>query len=230
MAPPLDITNWKTITNAGFTRIDAILPVPGHPGHVYVFRGSQYIRIILNLSSLSDTLHNQGPYNIATMWSSISGAGFTVVDAVVPVPGRANDAYIFSGSKYIRITIDPYSLQDSLVNGPYQIADKWPSLATSKFTAIDATLPVPGKPEQVYFFRGSEYVRVIFDHSLRDTIHHNGPYKIADLWPTITQAGFTTVDAAMPVPGTDNQSYIFNGSKYIRIKLDHSTLADTRLY
>lgn len=224
-------SNWQTIRNANFTRVDSFLPIPGYEGQFYVFRGPQYIRIILDIGNLGDTLHHQGPYDIAEQWSSIRSAGFTVVDAAVAAPGRPNEAYIFSGSKYIRIHIDPYSLSDSIVVGPHEIADKWPSLVTSEFTTIDAALPVPGRPDQIYFFRGAKYVRVIMDlQSLSDTIHNRGPYKIEELWPSIAQAGFTCVDACTPVPGRPNEAYIFCGTGYIRIKLDPSTLVDARVY
>src|SRR5690606_29023864 len=46
-----------------------------------------------------------------------------------------------------------------------------------------------------------------------------GPHKITDVWKSLAQAGFDTVDAAFPVPGVHAEAYVFRGTNYVRIHL-----------
>jgi hypothetical protein len=90
-------------------------------------------------------------------------------------------------------------------------------LADSGFSTVDATM-----------FHGANYVRFRIDpETLREDRHAQG--NIQDNWPTLKEAGFSTVDACMPVPGKDDQVYVFSGTEYIKIKIDKQTLRDTRV-
>ncbi|KAH0606060.1 uncharacterized protein H6S33_004517 [Morchella sextelata] len=209
--PPTKIANqWPSITEAGFTRLDAVAPVPGKNDKFYVFRGSQYIRIHVDAATLKDSMTGHRVARDIQTWSTIKNAGFTTIDAAMRVPGKDDQLYFFSGGKYLRCKLDMSSLSDT----PYD--------------SVDATMEVPGHPNQFYMFHGANYVRFRIDpETLREDRHAQG--NIQDNWPTLKEAGFSTVDACMPVPGKDDQVYVFSGTEYIKIKIDKQTLRDTRV-
>lgn len=47
----------------------------------------------------------------------------------------------------------------------------------------------------------------------------DGPKSIHDNWPSLKQAGFKTVDAALPNPSKHDEAYIFSGDQYALIKV-----------
>ncbi|KAK4198939.1 hypothetical protein QBC40DRAFT_330282 [Triangularia verruculosa] len=63
--------HWPTLVKAKFDVVDAILPVPGHDGLAYYFRGNRYARIKIMLDTLKDEIE-YGPANIATDWPLLS--------------------------------------------------------------------------------------------------------------------------------------------------------------
>jgi hypothetical protein len=113
-------------------------------------------------------------------------------------------------------------------NPPTKIANQWPSITEAGFTRLDAVAPVPGKNDKFYVFRGSQYIRIHVDAAtLKDSMTEHRVARDIQTWSTIKNAGFTTIDAAMRVPAKDDPLYFFSGGKYLRCKLDMSSLSDT---
>jgi hypothetical protein len=46
-----------------------------------------------------------GPRSIQEDWASLKQAGFTLVDAALPVPDNPNEAFIFFGERYVHINV-----------------------------------------------------------------------------------------------------------------------------
>ncbi|KAE8324842.1 hypothetical protein BDV39DRAFT_179981 [Aspergillus sergii] len=108
---------WTTLGRAGWDRIDAAMVVPGSETNVYFFRGKEWIDV-----SWEDELVSHG--TIAESWPSLVEAKFETVDAILD--NYDNTYYVFSGDQCARIRMDED--KDTLVTGPYCIADKWTSL------------------------------------------------------------------------------------------------------
>ncbi|KAK3312374.1 Hemopexin-like domain-containing protein [Apodospora peruviana] len=198
-------------------------PVPYNPGQAYFFHGAKYARVKFTPSSSTEEI-TYGPASISQNWKTLTEAGFDSVDAALPVPGHPNQVYFFSGSKYVKIQFTPSSTEERIVFGPRRIGDKWKTLAQAGFFTVDAVLPVPGHVDQAYFFSGDEYVKVRFTAGTSQEEILYGPRKIWDEWKTLAKAGFSTIDAILPVPGHENdQAYFFSGSQYCRIKFTPSS-------
>ncbi len=48
-----------------------------------------------------------GPSQIIDGWASLKGAGFKTVDTILPNPSNLEEAYFFSGERYVRIKVNP---------------------------------------------------------------------------------------------------------------------------
>ena len=151
--------DYPSLVKAGFdSGIDAILPNPKDLTTAYFFSGGEYALIKVTppagpqLSTIID-----GPHNLS-LWNQINRAGYKSVDAVLTIPSGGNQTYIFSGDTYITSDIDPSSTGDVIVRN---IADNWVSLKTLGFgEGLTAVFPVPGEPQQAYFFKGGQYSNV----------------------------------------------------------------------
>ncbi|PYH44037.1 Hemopexin [Aspergillus saccharolyticus JOP 1030-1] len=188
-----------------------------HPAfkQTYFFGGRRYARIKFTPGKNDDEI-TWGPSKIDERWPSLTSLGFGTVDAVLPVEGSPDETYVFHGSRFARIKVVPESNNDTVVDGPWVITDKLKSLAAAGYDTIDAALPVPGKPGEVYIFRGTNYVRINLDQD--KTVY--GPAKLSVEWPALTKAGFDSVDAAFPVPEDKNGlAYFFRGDQYVKLKV-----------
>ncbi|HEY5981010.1 MAG TPA: hemopexin repeat-containing protein [Microlunatus sp.] len=117
-------------------------------------------------------------------------------------------AYLFKGATYVRY--DRLS-QRTDAGYPLPIGTYWNGMAAAGFGAdLDAALPWFG--QQVYFFKGSSYVR----YDLRaDRVEAGYPRPIAGSWPGLAEAGFgADLDAA--VNWGDGYAYFFKGDQYLR--------------
>ncbi|QRV90478.1 hemopexin domain protein [Ceratobasidium sp. AG-Ba] len=134
------ISDWKSLSDAGFAKVDAILPIPDCVYEAYVFSGTQFCRIRYLVSGGDDELL-AFPASITTHWPSLARAGFDHVDAAIIVPGTTNQAYFFSGTRFCRVSFHAESDQPGqLLQGPYEIRDRWGSLG---FQTVDMVLPSP---------------------------------------------------------------------------------------
>jgi hypothetical protein len=203
----------------------ACVPVAGNPQEAYFWHGNKYAKV-----SVAEDKVIFGPKKVVDHWKTFAQAGFTTIDAAVEVPSKENQLYVFSGTRYVRIEYVPGTSEESIVYGPYNIADQWKSLVAAGFDTIDAILPVAGYPGEAYFFSGNQYVRIKIGVSSSDDEIVFGPHKIIDKWQALNQAGFDTIDGALAVPGEESQAYFFSGSQYVRVAYVPSPQPDTIIY
>lgn len=147
-------------------------------------------------------------------WPGLEQLGFSNADAWLPVreAGAEHEKYVFYGDSFGRITLDPPTRK---VDGPWKIADKITSLGKAGFDTVDAALNVPGAEHEVYFFRGTNYVKI----HLKDDRITWGPTSLAKGWPGLTKAGFDTVDTVLEVPGKSDEVLFFRGKKSVTLKV-----------
>lgn len=118
----------KTLVQAGFETIDAVLPVPDRTNAAYFFSGTWYARIRYIPGTAEEKVISN-PARIVDGWKTLAKANFDTIDAVIPVPGLKNEAYFFSGSPYVRIRFTPDSPEEQIVSDPTRIAGAWKCLA-----------------------------------------------------------------------------------------------------
>ncbi|OQE43503.1 hypothetical protein PENCOP_c003G06276 [Penicillium coprophilum] len=85
---------------------------------------------------------------------------------------------------------------------------------------VDAACRISGKQE-VYVFSGRHYGRVRFSQGGPEHNLAAGPTLLSKGWNTLPKMGFGTVDTIVPVPGHENQLYVFFGGRYAKIKLEN---------
>lgn len=69
-----------------------------------------------------------------------------------------------------------------------------------------------------YFFKGASYARITAAPSTKHGCITFGPTRSVHDWPSLVTAGFDSVDATLPVPGSDDEIYVFSGLRYAMIK------------
>ncbi|MDT3399782.1 M60 family metallopeptidase, partial [Streptomyces sp. B1866] len=151
-------------------------------------------------------------------------AGFG--EAIVQVPGSTTteetEYWVFSGGRYARVAVESDGSSRIVVSWRDVTVENWPSLKGR--TQVDAALALPGTDGVHYVFSGDEYAKIKIsgttDTQLQDW------RSIADYWPSLKgrPAG---ISEAVPVPGADDEYYVFSGDEYIRIKIEGTT--DSRL-
>ncbi|KAG9100978.1 hypothetical protein FS749_011258 [Ceratobasidium sp. UAMH 11750] len=135
-------------------------------------------------------------------------------------PGKT-ETYFFLENKYCKIAWSQGG-RDTVVSGPSDIFNGWRTLKEAGFARVDATLPIPGNVNKAYFFSGSQYARIQFTPGSSEERILGGVHSISD-WRSLTKAGFDHVDAAMIVPGTTDQAYIFSDTRMCRISFREGT-------
>ncbi|KAJ5496435.1 hypothetical protein N7463_008422 [Penicillium fimorum] len=194
--------------------VDAAI-VHGENQQGYFFSGRRYARIKWTSYGSTEEIVF-GPKPIKDNWPATTKAGFGRIDGAVAVQGTKDEFYFFFGARVIRIKFSPGG-NDTLLEGPLKITDKWKSLASTPFDTINAAINLPGSSTETYLFSGTNSVRIDLG---KDKIIY-GPYTIADQWPGLTSAGFDSIDAAIPVPNAkvEGEHYVFKGSQYVRIQV-----------
>ncbi|KAK0714115.1 Hemopexin-like domain-containing protein [Lasiosphaeria miniovina] len=119
---------WKTLAQAGFETVDAVLPVPGVENEAYFFNGNRYVKIRFTPGSADEQIV-YGPANIADEWKTLAKAGFSTIDSALPVPDQSGEAYFFSGSQYVKIKFVQGSPTEEILYGPTSITKEWKSLS-----------------------------------------------------------------------------------------------------
>ncbi|KAG8726109.1 hypothetical protein FRC12_023700, partial [Ceratobasidium sp. 428] len=128
-----------------------------------------------------------------------------------------NTSYFFKDNKYVKIQWTPGYGGDKVTYGPTEFAKEWSTLRETGFTHIDAILPIPeAKDYTAYFFCGEKYARIHFTPSQPGDQVLGGVRTITSNWKSLAKAGFEHVDAAMIVPGTTDQAFIFSGNEFCR--------------
>ncbi|KAH6848207.1 Hemopexin-like domain-containing protein [Chaetomium sp. MPI-CAGE-AT-0009] len=70
-----------------------------------------------------------------------------------------------------------------------------------------------------YFFTGAYYARVMAAPPTQPGCVTFGPARPVHDWPSLVTVGFDSVDATLPVPGSDDEIYVFSGLRYAIIKV-----------
>ena len=169
----------------------------------YFFQGSQYWRYNIPSPEGIDATY---PKSISVGWS---GMPFTSIDAAVNWGN--GKAYLFSGTDYVRVTIQPPAVDAGY---PLSIAGHWGSLP---FTTIDAAVNLGNG--KALLFSGDQYVS--FDTGINGDVDAGFPKRIAGNLPGLFRSN---IDAA--VNWGNGKLYVFSGSDYIRYDLA-SDRADT---
>jgi hypothetical protein len=89
----------------------------------------------------------------------------------------------------------------------------WPGLTTPFYRRLDAALWV-GHNNRIYFFRGSEYIRINPNNGWKADPGY--PKQISDAWKGMPASFNNGINAALWSP-TNNKVYLFKGSEYVRI-------------
>lgn len=182
---------------------------PGYPGQGYVTHGDQWASFKIAPGTQTDYLQ-AGPAPL-THWQAFADAGFDSLDAVLEHPSASNEAYVFSGTRYLLID---WSTREA-INGPLPIEEGWPSLAEAGFTTVDAATRAPYDYSNGIFFSGNEYVVVDVAPGSTDDTVLRGPGPISDLWPGAEDAQFDTIDSVLDDPNDWGKSYFFSGDRYV---------------
>lgn len=195
---------------------------PENKGEAYFFSNTECVRITIQPGTTRDHIVD-GPKLIINEWSSLQKTIVFRVDAALPNPDNTDEAYFFSGSRYVLINVT----RNSIVHEPKQILTEWPSLRQAGFTTVDAVLPNPDDEGEAYFFSGERYVLVKIRPGTRNDFIVNGPKVTRTEWPSLRQAGFSVVEAAIPHPTENEQAYFFSGDQYVLINVKPGTNQDS---
>ena len=130
--------------------------------------------------------------------------------------GKSDRIYMFRGSEFLRI--DPaanWSVEPQYVK---PIKGNWPGFPEEFEENLDAAF-WSDTNNKVYFFKGSEYLRV--DPNNGWNVDANYPKPIAGNWPGFPANFANGVDAAI-WNGKNNKIYFFKDDEYIRINPSNS--------
>ncbi|MFJ3594774.1 insecticidal delta-endotoxin Cry8Ea1 family protein [Streptomyces sp. NPDC090231] len=209
------VLGWRSLMEAeDRCVVDAAMQVPGTSDEFYVFSQNRYRRIQISPPAYDDEPAPEvGPgwYSIDNNWQK-SLAGHTV-DAVMPVPGEAyaGEFYVFSRDQFIRIKVNP-GAQEEVIHDWYYIDRNWLTLAGA---TLDAVVQVPGTVDEFYVFSQGWYRRIQVIPG--EPEKEKGPWARVDAGWKDTLAGHS-VDAVMPMPGTDGEKFwVFSQNEYRKI-------------
>ncbi|OQE18867.1 hypothetical protein PENFLA_c020G07909 [Penicillium flavigenum] len=153
-----------------------------------------------------------GPHKILDQWLSIRKSGWGRVDAVVAVPGKPNEVYVFFGGHYFRTSFNEH-LRDIVVHPVSPIKSAWNGLAAVGFNTIDAGLCDQTNEDFMYFFSGTKSVK--YSWSKDEAI--SSPHEISEYWSILGKAGFDRVDAIYAARNMNNTYYVFRGHQYLAL-------------
>ena len=202
----------------------------------YMFLGNQYL-----LYSLTENVVRVGPRGIDVGWPGLKDTQFADgIDAAVPfsyppvvssvpvIPTEKDYIYIFKGDQYVRYDF----ANEQIIYGPLSIAQWWPGMKDVGFDHdIDAAFldhrdSGMSMYEDTYiFFKGDQYVT----YDPRADRVSGGPYKIADKWPGLGDAGMgQDIDAviyeilpAQVLAGQNHrQCYFVKGDKVLQFDIE----------
>jgi hypothetical protein len=150
------------------------------------------------------------PKPIAGNWPGFPANFANGIDAAV-WSGSNQRLYFFKDNQYIRV--NPAAGWAVEPGYPKPIAGNWPGFPANFASGIDAAL-WSGPTGKIYFFRGSEYIRV--DPGNGWQVDAGYPKPIAGNWPGFPADFATGVDSATWSPG-NSRIYFFKRGKYIRV-------------
>jgi hypothetical protein len=135
------------------------------------------------------------------------GTGTAGIDAAL-MRSSNGKIYLFRGSEYVRYS----AVANGVDSGyPKPIAGNWHGLPASFTSGIDAAF-MRESNQKIYFFKGSEYVRIDTTSSTMDAGY---PQPIAGNWPGLPASFTSGIDAALQRKDND-KIYFFKGDQYVR--------------
>ncbi|GGQ10501.1 hypothetical protein GCM10010279_17390 [Streptomyces mutabilis] len=204
------------------SRVDAVMPVPGVQGRVWVFSGSEYMVVEVGGDPAS-ARRVSGPAPIAQWRKTFGGLDrFTnKIDAVLSVPGDDHRFWVFSGDQYLLVHTAGDRSGKGRLQEPRPLTDWSNSLggAPGFSHRVDAVMPVPGVQGRVWVFSGSEYMVVEVGGDPASARRVSGPAPIAQWRKTFGGLDrFTNkIDAVLSVPGDDHRFWVFSGDQYLLV-------------
>ena len=160
-------------------------------------------------STLSVTLPNFTPWEGAN-WPGLTESFYRRMDAAL-WSDTNQKIYFFNGSEYIRV--DPANGWRADPGYPKPIAGNWPGFPASFASSVDAALYSDAN-QKIYFFKGSEYIRV--DPKNGWNVDPGYPKPIAGNWPGFPADFAVGVDAALWAEW-NQRIYFFKGTRYLRV-------------
>ncbi len=192
--------HWKGLPSSFTAGIDAAVWRRSN-GKIYLFKGSQYVR-------LTDTTMDEGyPRPIAGNWKGLPSHFEDGIEAALW--RESNDKlYFFKGSQYVRLT------ETEMDAGyPKPIAGHWRDLPPSFTGGISAALMHRAR-KTVYLFSGAEYVRM--SNGVPCLMSGNSPTVCGSTPLHVGWEAFLThIDAALYRPD-NGKTYLFSGAWYVR--------------
>ncbi|OLT30519.1 hypothetical protein BJF79_38795 [Actinomadura sp. CNU-125] len=219
-------------------RTDALLPLPDDPNpnapaSYWMFSGDHYVRVQISVSGYPVQRHLQASSTLQAWDDTFKNLpGFQKkIDATLRVPGFPSEYWVFSGAQYIRIKLTgpEQNYDDMLVAGPRPLSDWANAFGELAGHRIDAVMRTPDDPNQYWVFSGARYVRTTLTGTGPEGTVTIGPSALSG-WPgTFNKfSAFTQgIDAAMPVPGSRNDYWVFSGDQYMKINVTDVAYTDT---
>ena len=216
---PWEGANWPGLSEPFYRSIDDAL-WSGTTNKIYFFRGSEYIRVDPNNGWKADP---GDPKPIAGNWPGFPASFASGIDAAL-WSETTKKIYFFKGSNYIRV--DPNNGWNVDAGYPKPIAGNWPGFPASFAGGVDAAL-WSGTNKKIYFFKGSDYIRV--DPNNGWNVDAGYPKPIAGNWPGFPDDFAAGVDGAL-WSGTTQKIYFFKRNRfynqYIRVDPNNSWNVD----
>ncbi|MFI7102611.1 serine/threonine protein kinase [Streptomyces sp. NPDC050161] len=121
-AGPFPISDWAhAFRGLPPDHIDAVMPVPKTPNLVWVFSDGQYVRTELNGDGKPGGTVQRGPVE-TKLWTFGSPQRFNGrIDAAMPLPGKPDQYWVFSGTQYMKIQVTNYQYADKVLQEPEQL-------------------------------------------------------------------------------------------------------------
>ncbi|WP_146057084.1 MULTISPECIES: hypothetical protein [unclassified Streptomyces] len=207
------------------TYLDAVMAVPHTRNHFWVFVGNNFGAINIENGEPHKDIKQWGP---DPLWPALTKVGFTRIDTVIGfLEPPTDDAsyWLFSGDRWVVYTLhEGQSPADAPeVSEPQPISD-WAALSDKGvgFTRLNATVPVPDKPGQLWVFSEDQWARIQLspDNNPAKSTVVVGAEIIPSGWASLAEAEFRHVDCAIPVPDQDHEFWVFSGNKWIRVKIN----------
>lgn len=200
---PWEGANWPGLTEDFYRSLDDTL-WSGTNQKIYFFRGSEYIRVDPNNGFKADAGY---PKPIAGNWPGMPANFASGINAALWSETNQR-IYFFKGSEYVRV--DPNAGFAVEAGYPKPITGNWPSMPASFAAGVDAAL-WSGTNQRIYFFKGTEYVRV--NPAAGFAVEAGYPKPIAGNWPGMPADFAESIDGAL-WSGTTNKIYFFKRNRF----------------
>ncbi|MEM1215100.1 MAG: hemopexin repeat-containing protein [Bacteroidota bacterium] len=199
-------SNWPGFPNNFGQNVDAAL-YSKRNNRVYIFQGSQYLRVNPNNGWEVDRGY---PRNIAGNWPGFPSHFAQGVDAAF-WSKKNSRIYFFKNDEYIRVNPNNGWRVDA--GYPKPIAGNWPGFPAHFAEGVDAAIWTE-KNDRVYFFKDNEYIRVNPNDDWQ--VERNYPRTIAGNWRGLPSSFNSGIDLALWNDKSD-KIYFFAGNEYVRI-------------